>query len=109
MDFRPGRARVRLGKKPKEVFTAAEPQLSEREDAEQSAIIRGLDDDRAEITIKILPANRSQPQAQPQSPVVFVNSGQQQVSEPAVEEEEPEPILPQPEEDSFFDRVRRKR
>jgi len=107
MDFRPGRARVRLGKQEK--VKPAAPPVDPTAEAITGAVIRACAEGR--IKVEILPTNQPQPQAQPQAqpPVVFVNGGQQQVSEPAIEEIEPEPVLPEPPEDSFFNRVRGKR
>jgi len=107
MDFRPGRARVRLGNQEK-MKLPAEPPVDPTAEAITGAVIRACAEGR--IKVEILPTSQTQPQVQPQPPVVVVNgSAGQQVSEPAVEEVEPEPVLPEPPEDSFFNRVRGKR
>jgi hypothetical protein len=107
MDFRPGRARVKLGKQEK--LRPQMPTVDPTAEAITGAFVRACQDGRIEF--KILPTNQPQPQIQPQAqpPVVVVNSGQP-MSEPMAEEEiEPEPILPEPPEDSFFNKVRGKR
>ena len=108
MDFRPGRAKVRLGKQEK-VKPQSAPPVDPTAEAITGAVIRACSEGR--IKFEILPTSQPQPQAQPpQPPVVFVNGGQQQSSESAVEDEvEPEPILPESPEDSFFNKVRGKR
>jgi hypothetical protein len=108
MDFRPGRAKVRLGKQEK-VKPQSSPPVDPTAEAITGAFVRACQDGR--IKFEILPTNQPQPQVQPpQPPVVVVNgNGQQQSSEPVVEEDEPEPILPEPPEDSFFNKVRGKR
>ena len=109
MDFRPGKARVNLGNQEKAKPPAAPP-VDPTAEAIRGAVIRACAEGR--IKVEILPTNQTQPQTQPQAqpPVVVVNgSNGQQASEPAIEEVEPEPILPEPPEDSFFNRVRGKR
>jgi hypothetical protein len=99
---------VKLGKQEK--LKTQMPQVDPTAEAITNAFVRACQDGR--IKFEILPTNQPQPQIQPQAqpPVVVVNGNSGQVSDLVAEEEiEPEPILPESPEDSFFNKVRGKR